>query len=477
MASLNEYKLVKNKCELYYKMLEKSLNRSVQLKKESDSARFGFYLYILECLTNIKDIGELIERITDTDFNTAVFNDKYNDCGIDAVHIDDENQIISLFNFKYREKYNVNKMQNKNDIFISTKFTAAIINGNSNHLEGKIKKFADEIIQRNESKNMWSINLYMVTNENKGLDKNDSDIEQLKNIYDLDVISICLEDIVNFMSNRPEPINATLVLDKESVLSYTESSLVSAKSFLIKIPITELIRITCNDKELRNQYNIIDISPLIGENLEYAILFDNVRGFLGETKYNLNIYKTLREEPSKFFMYNNGLTITADDIISEEFNGKKKVRIDINNFQVVNGGQTLRTIHNFNRQSPDNLENYLCDAEILVRVFKTGSNNILTNRIAEYTNSQNAISIIDLKSIATEQTQIEQILDDNKIIYARKIGDTGISKDKEYEYKISLEKFAQILFSLHGNPDKASNQKRKYLKNIMMKHLEKKILI
>lgn len=151
--------------------------------------------------------------------------------------------------------------------------------------------------------------------------------------------------------------------------------------------------------------------------------------------------------------------------------------IDIKNFQVVNGGQTLRTIHEFKNMDPDNLENFLCEGEILVRIFKTGSSNELTNKIAEYTNSQNAISIIDLKSLSSEQTDIEQILDDNNIIYARKIGETGISDKKEYEHKISLEKFAQLLFSIQGNPDKASNQKKRFLKSIMTKLLVKKTLI
>ncbi|MDM8313092.1 AIPR protein [Clostridium cadaveris] len=461
MSSLNKYKLVEQKCEMYYKILERDLNREISLRKESDNVRFGFYLYILECLTNIKETDELIKRITDTDFNTALFNDKSSDSGIDAVYIDDENQTINLFNFKYRENYNPNKMQSKNDVFISTKFITAIINGNTSHLEGKIKSFSDEIVTRNESKNIWNMKLYMVTNENKPLEKNDGDIKQLEEAFDLEIVPICLKDIANFMSNRPEGINAKIVLNNESVLSYTEGSLVSAKSFLIKIPISELIRITCDDKACRYDFSTMDISPLVDKGLEYGVLFDNVRGFLGDTKYNANIYRTLKDEPSKFFMYNNGLTITAKDVISEEFNGRKMVSIEIKNFQVVNGGQTLRTIHKFNQQSHDNLENYLCDAEVLVRVFKTGDNYKLTNKIAEYTNSQNAISIIDLKSIAEEQTQIEQILDDNNIIYARKIGDTGISEDKEYDYKISLEKFAQILYSMHGNPDKASNQKKK----------------
>lgn len=460
MANLNQYKLVKQKCELYYKIMENEIGKKIIIKKESDKPRFGFYLYMLECLSNIKDTNLLIEKITDTDFNKIVYGDISNDCGIDAVNIDEDSKIINLFNFKYRENFNEDKKQSKNDVFISTKFVNAIMNGNTEHLEGKIKKFADEIVEKNNSNDIWKMVLYMVTNENQRLESDDSDVEQLKELYDLEVKTIILDDIVNFMSKRPEPICSQLVLEKEAVLSYTESSLVSAKSYLIKIPVTELIRITCQDNLLRDSYNIEDIAPLVNVGMDFDILFDNVRGFLGDTKYNVNILKTLKKEPTKFFMYNNGVTITAEDITSKEINGRKKLLINIKNFQVVNGGQTLRSIYIFKELDSDNLENFLCDAEILVRIFKTGEQDDLSRKIAEYTNSQNAISAIDLKSITTEQLEIEQVLNDNDIIYARKIGDTGI-EEKDYKHKISLEKFAQILFSIQGNPDKASNQKKK----------------
>ena len=63
--------------------------------------------------------------------------------------------------------------------------------------------------------------------------------------------------------------------------------------------------------------------------MDFNILFDNVRGLIINSKYNDNIYKTLEDEPSKFFMYNNGLTIIATDIISEDTNANKKIKLTI----------------------------------------------------------------------------------------------------------------------------------------------------
>ena len=460
MKSLNQFKLLRAKCIKYYNLMLKELDRDIEIKDETNIPRFGFYFYMIECISDVKDIGSILDFITDTDFNKIIYGEKYNDCGIDAVYIDEDEKIINLFNFKYRDSYKPDKSISENDVFISTKFLNAIQNESTEHLEGKIRKFAKEIIEKNNSNEIWKIKLRMVTNEGESLKDNSGHIDELKKIYDIDVESITLSDISNFMAIRPEAIESKLILEKDSILTYTENDLESAKSYLIKVPLYELIRITCNNSEYRSFYNIENIEPLSNVSLDYAVLFDNVRGFLGKTKYNENIFKTLENEPSKFFMYNNGLTIIADDIVAKLINGRSKYLITIKNFQVVNGGQTLRAIHEFNRYDTSNIEEFLTQGEVLVKIFKTGSSD-LNNKISEYTNSQNAISMVNLKSVAAEQIQIEQILDSNNIVYARKIGDLGISEDKEYTHKISMEKFGQILFSRQGNPEKASNQKKK----------------
>lgn len=125
----------------------------------------------------------------------------------------------------------------------------------------------------------------------------------------------------------------------------------------------------------------------------------------------------------------------------------------------MNGGQTLRTLHNFNSQDENNITDYLSKSEVLVRILNASDNDSV-NKIAEYTNSQNSISNVDLKSLSTLQIHIEQLLEEHDIIYSRKNGDTGISDTKNYRYKISMEQFGQILFAIQGNPDKSSNQKQ-----------------
>lgn len=460
MANINDFKLLNIKCRTYFELFKNEFGEKFNLPSDKHKERFGFYLFMLESICNIKDIFDIVDLITDQEFNSIVFGQKDEDFGVDAIFLDEENKYINFFNFKFRDKFNSEKQQSINETFLSTKFTNAIIVEDTSGLSGKIKKIADDVTQKLSSNDIWKLRVYVISNESKELDINSPEIRQLKELYDLETIAIGLDTISRIMSIRPEPINAILHIDKDSILPFVETSLSSSKSYIIRISANDLIRITCNDEQHRNNYKMEDFSPLSRTQMEYNLLFDNVRGLILRSKFNDNIFRTLKEEPSRFFMYNNGLTIIANDIISEDTNANKKVKITIQDFQVVNGGQSLRTLHKFNQDDNDNITKYLSNCELLLRVFKTSNTNNIRNKIAQFTNSQNAISNIDLKSLSSEQIQIEQFLDEHNIVYARKIGDTGLSDSKKYDHKISMEKFGQILFSIQGFPEKASNQKK-----------------
>ena len=172
----------------------------------------------------------------------------------------------------------------------------------------------------------------------------------------------------------------------------------------------------------------------------------------------MDAYKSLDIEPSHFFYYNNGITIIAENISSTAANLKKSWLVEVEDFQVVNGGQTLRTIHKYNREDKDHLAENMSRAEILVRFLKISDDN-LKNRIGEYTNSQNSINLADLRSLRTEQINLEQYLKENRIHYIRKIGDTGDSQRNVYS--IGKERLGQILLAVRlKSPELTSNKKR-----------------
>ncbi|UDI77511.1 AIPR family protein [Staphylococcus taiwanensis] len=457
MANINDFKLVNKKANKYFEIYDFSKDI-----RDEDKTKLGFYLFILECVTNNTDINELKNCVIDTEYRSLVFNEKNDDLGIDAVYIDENDLHIQLFNFKFRSKFKANKGQNLNNLSDSDKFMKVIESENLNNLTKSTKNVISEIIDKLNSNEQWKMTLYMVSNENFGLEKNQF-MENFSEVYDMSIKSISLDDIIGYVSEKHDDINAKFIVDKGSVMPYKEDELDSDDSYLIKLSLDILMKITCKDVILRNDIDEFNIKSIEKLEFEPKILNDNVRGFLGETKYNTKIIKTIGESPQNFFLFNNGITIVANDIKGKPINGKKMFKCELEGMSIVNGGQTIRSIYKY-FDDDNSLNSKLSKAYVLVRFISTGNNDKLKNNVAEYTNSQNAISVFDIKSINNIQIELERYLKENDILYVRKAGDTG-KIEENYEYRMSKETLAQILYSVQGNPDKATNQKKSLFSN------------
>ena len=461
MANRNDFKLLHAQCiQIYENVLATlKINKdSLCNLTDTEKARYGFYYLILQTLTDGNEIEEFTDMICDTEFNSRLFDNRESDEGIDAAYFDNEHNQIVLFSFKYREKFSVDKEQNINELISASKFFNAINTGNTQHLKGKIKTVADDINTRLDSNQIWTIIIYYATNENITLTSDHPNVKSFAEEYDIEFKGFGLNEIVEATSIRPRNIDASFCVKKGAALTYEEDEMSSNKSYIVKMSLPELIRITCNDPILRNDANKEGDESLIKAHVDLNVLFDNVRGFILRSKFNDNIVKSLYDEPQRFFYYNNGITIIANDIKSTESRIGGKWNFIVSDFQVVNGGQTLRSIHKFNQSDENNMINKLTKAHILVRFLRISDNN-LRNKIGEFTNSQNAISLSDLRSLRSEQIQLEQFLDAHGIQYFRKKGDFKASKS--YKYSIGKERLGQLLLStMFGRPEIATNKKR-----------------
>lgn len=459
MASLNDYKLLHQKCITMFESVSTQMSFDPSKLASLDDmakARFGFYYVILQNLTPLDEFDEISQTICDQDFNLKLFGVSGLDEGIDASYVDSESHTIYIFNFKYR-KYKEEQEQSINEFVASSKFFSAIKANNTSQLYGRIKSIADNILSKFDSNEIWDVIFYYVSNEEKALLPTTGSVKTISDEYGFEFRGVGLNEIVNLLSIHPSNLNAKFVVPTQSVLTYEEDQLSSEKSYVIRMNLAELIRITCNDENKRVTTTIDDEKELSHVDIDMNVLFDNVRGLVVRSKFNDGILKSLEEEPTKIFYYNNGLTIVADDIISREASMNTRREFQINNLQVINGGQTLRTIHIFNLKDERNLAK-LAKAQVLVRFLKVGDDG-LKNKIAEYTNSQNAISISDLKSLRAEQIQLEEFLATKNIQYFRKKGESRT--DKSFSYSIGKERFGQILISTKfERPEYASNKKR-----------------
>jgi len=463
MATITDFIILNKKLEKYFRLLcDVTGYNGKDVLSDVSKKRFGFYLFILENVCDVDgDNDEIIDSIIDTEFNKVFCEESFNDFGMDAVFIDEDKKCVKLFNFKYRQTFNSDKTQSLNDNFISTKFLnlclskdRKIFNKYPEKLRDKLNKLNDIFLK---PKDIWDVTLYQVSNEAQEVREIDDELGNLSSLYQLKIESLALPTISQFMSLRPKDINASMILSKDALMCYSEDSKATAKSYILRVRCDEIIRVTSDDELLRLNKSLEDISVLADSALEYGVLFDNVRGFVKNSKYNPNIGLTIKDNPTKFFMYNNGITMVANSLSATNLAGNLSMRLDINDFQIVNGGQTLRAIHKFNKDNATNISNYLCHAEVLLRVFMPDLDSNDIHKIAEYTNSQNAIKSSDLKSLSTEQIDIERYLGEHSIEYIRKSGDTGSDDSKQYDYMIKMETFGQILKAISGHPDKSTN--------------------
>lgn len=140
------------------------------------------------------------------------------------------------------------------------------------------------------------------------------------------------------------------------------------------------------------------------------LLESNVRTFLDfRASTNKGMRKSLVTEPENFFAYNNGITITATAIKTDSVNGQLIIT-ELENMQIVNGGQTTAAIYFSPREKGSikgNNKDYsfrdidLTKVSVQMKLTVVGEKekaDIIKSKIATYANSQNSIQQSDLVS-------------------------------------------------------------------------------
>lgn len=144
---------------------------------------------------------------------------------------------------------------------------------------------------------------------------------------------------------------------------------------------------------------------------EYSneLLESNVRAFLGQAgKYNKGIMKTIREKPQMFLPYNNGITATAESVETRIVDNQLVIT-KLNDFQIVNGGQTTASLYHTQKKHKDaDLSKIFVQMKLTVIKDKEQKNTEVPN-ISRFANSQNKVSELDLSSNNPYFIQIENL--------------------------------------------------------------------
>jgi len=126
------------------------------------------------------------------------------------------------------------------------------------------------------------------------------------------------------------------------------------------------------------------------------LLEQNVRCFLqARGKVNKGIRSTIMNDPAMFFAYNNGITATAREVVTDK-NSEGMFISEIKDLQVVNGGQTTASLFHTNRKDKASLDKIFVQMKLSVVDSEKGEEVI--PRISEYANTQNKVNAADFFS-------------------------------------------------------------------------------
>lgn len=166
---------------------------------------------------------------------------------------------------------------------------------------------------------------------------------------------------------------------------------------------------------------VTEVAALMRQHGE-RLLERNIRRYLGlhGNRVNEGIRRTLSENPTNFYFFNNGLTLVCNDFA---YNGLQNsdFQIQVENLQIVNGGQTCMTIYKVLDEMQGNGQALPSQASVLVRLYKLPKDNEdIVLQITHATNSQNPVDLKDLRSNDEVQQRLETSIQLLGFAYRRK---------------------------------------------------------
>lgn len=175
----------------------------------------------------------------------------------------------------------------------------------------------------------------------------------------------------------------------------------------------------------------------IYEKYNARLLEKNVRAFLqSKTGVNRGIRETITKTPEMFLAYNNGISGTAESLKTEPMgNGLYKV-YELDDFQIVNGGQTTASIYSACKNNPSLLEKIDVQVKITV-VDRTESLDSVVDKISRYSNTQNRIQLADFSSNSPFHQKVEEL---SRSVWAS--SKTGGEKQTQWFYERARGQYA-----------------------------------
>lgn len=377
------------------------------------------------------DIAEAAQFITDGG----------NDGGFDAAYIveaQDAQLHVVLFQSKYTRDVEKNSNFPANAVEKAVNTIRSVFDPSANiALNPKSKEKVDEIRSFILDGYIPYVTFVMLNN---GLSWNQDAQNHIDNAFtdqsQVHFVHFCHTDIIGYMK-RTEPITTQLSLRGSAI----QENFNYKRVILGRIAVKEIY-------DLMEQY---------GDRL----LEMNIRRYLGKNIVNDGISHTL-QNPDKcqnFFFYNNGITMVCEKFSYNALQEKDWI-IKMNHLQIINGGQTCKTIHQTLTEHP---EIDVSQVYLLIRIYEVSDDIDVIQDITHATNSQNPVDFRDLKSNDERQILLEKSAQDLGYVYKRKRDNTSITN------VIPSTVAAEAVFAVwRGQPHLAKYRRNEYFDKYYM---------
>ena len=310
----------------------------------------------------------------DRDVAVDCICDQPGDKGIDGIYVDDDMQVIYVFQAKLTQKpRTLGDVALKefsgtlNQLASPEAVTQLMDSADNTQLASLLSRLniADKVTD-------YDIRGDFVCN----MDPDDNGTSYLQHVDNIVVSGKSLLTSSFVSSDRDVPVPTPIAFDI-SGFQLTEYAVdTEVKAFIAPIRSRELVELS----GISNQ----------------SIFTHNVRGPLGHTKVNRDITKSINDSAlhKQFPLFHNGITIIAGEIRVTD------TTLEVADYFVVNGCQSLTALYRHAKDLTD-------DLFVLTKFIRVDPSSALATQITEFSNNQNGVKARDFKANSVPQIRLQ----------------------------------------------------------------------
>lgn len=323
--------------------------------------------------------------------STELLTEGGNDAGVDGLHVgevEDGDFLVTIFQGKYKIK-DLSGTANflENDVQKAVGTVRILFDPSRNvALNKKIAPKIEEIRSLIRDAYIPNVRVILCNNGDRWTSQADNQVADAEKQYGDKVrFSHFNHDSIVSILQRSKQVDTTLTLSGQAI--------VEDMNYM---------------RVLVGRVSVQEIQRLFNEHGD-SLLERNIRRYLGlhPNRVNTAIHEPLLDpnKSDKFYFYNNGITVVCDRFDYNAFQ-QSDYQVQLKNIQVINGGQTCKTIQETLNGNLPNL--FGKSAYLLIRIYQLAdTHKELVQDITYATNSQNPVDLRDLRSTDEMQKQLE----------------------------------------------------------------------